>query len=479
MPQQSNESFSQVALVSSRYNFLVPVEGGVLLYNCSTGSVLKMAGADAMELGGALCRGVFEIDADDFPAGFAQQLADGGFLVASGTDELAAIRDRFWKARGSTPMVVTLTTTMNCNLGCYYCYESRSGERLHANDVSAIVGWVEQGLKSVPAEGLHIDWYGGEPMLNAEFIEAASLALQELCAKLESPYSASIISNGTAWPEDVGSFVARHRIRQAQISFDGLQENHDRRRRYRPGYTRGSSSSSFALAVGLVDRLLDHTRVDLRVNLDRYNQNDLLPFVAFATSRGWFSKKFPAVIQPARLASFSERSSFMRKTEMSVSEYDGLRQRLRDSTSCDVLIEESEIPDGFPYPKTSVCAALAGRSFVVGADGLAYRCGLQVGEKQRAVGRVAAADSQTTEVSKFADKTWWDSFDPTVQPSCSRCSFLPICWGGCPKKHLEGDAHALHEQSIYWRTNLPRLVASRFGLTPADGFNYTEADQFR
>lgn len=159
---QPDKGLHGAVFVSSRYNFLVPFKGGVLLYNCNTGAVLRLAGGDAEELASALCRGVFEIHPDDFPDDLAQQLAHGGFLVPSGTDELAAIRERFWKARGSTPLVVTLTTTMNCNLGCYYCYESRSGERLHASDVSAIVAWVEQGLKSAPAEGLHVDWYGGD-----------------------------------------------------------------------------------------------------------------------------------------------------------------------------------------------------------------------------------------------------------------------------------------------------------------------------
>jgi uncharacterized protein len=70
------------------------------------------------------------------------------------------------------------------------------------------------------------------------------------------------------------------------------------------------------------------------------------------------------------------------------------------------------------------CAALAGRSFVVGADGLSYRCGLQVGEKHRSVGQVTASNLPFTVANNFADKSWWDSFDPTVQPNCSRC-FIP------------------------------------------------------
>ena len=368
---------------------------------------------------------------------------------------------------------------MNCNLACYYCYESRSGERLRGSDVKAIVSWVAERLTAAPDSGLHVDWYGGEPLLNSDFIESSSKALQQLCASLAAPYSASIITNGTVWPEDCGAFIERHKIRQVQVSFDGLRDNHNKRRRYRPNVRQDPTASAFDLTVALVDRLLDHCRVDIRINLDRENQTDLEPFVEFARGRGWFARGFPAVIQPARLASFGERSSVMRGVEVGVTEFDLVREKLRSSVGCDVEIEESEVPDGFPYPKNSVCAALAKRSFVVGADGLSYHCGLQVGEKHRAVAEIAGSVHRRSSPGVFPDSAWWEAFDPTVLPDCSRCSFLPICWGGCPKRHLEGDRHALHEQSIYWRRNLPRLVASRFGLVPPDGFAYSDADQFR
>jgi len=460
------------ALVTSRYNFRVPTEGGELLFNARTGAVLKLSGESAATLAGALSEGFAECAVGDLPPELAARLCDGGFLVPAGTDELVEIRGRFQQARARSPVVLTLTTTMDCNLGCYYCYESRSKRRLDNSHLADILALVEPGLRDAPELGLHVDWYGGEPTLNLGFIEAASEALQGLCRKLQAPYSASIISNGTSWPADVEDFVRRHRIRQAQISFDGLAENHNLRRRYRKGYE--AAVPSFDLAVALVDRLLEVTRVDIRFNTDHGNAGDLLPFVAFVRDRGWFARRHPAVIQPARLANYSERSAFMERSQLPLEEFDRLRAALRDVAGTDFAIEESEAPDGFPYPRTSVCAALARGSLVVGAEGLQYRCGLQVGETGRAVGRVGGPAGE-----KFADKDWWEAFDPTVQPSCSRCSFLPVCWGGCPKKHLEKDAHALHETSIFWRTNLPRLVASRFNLKPLPGFAYGESDQFR
>jgi uncharacterized protein len=216
--------------------------------------------------------------------------------------------------------------------------------------------------------------------------------------------------------------------------------------------------------------------VDLRFNIDRGNRDDLVPFIHFARDRGWFDALFPAVFQPARLASYSIASGFMRHHELSLDEFDALRAVVRAEIGTDARIEESEVPDGFPYPKTSVCAALAANSLVVGAEGLTYRCGLQVGETKRAVGALA---TRGVPVESATDARWWDTFDPTKAPSCSKCSFLPICWGGCPKKHLEGDQHAIQEQGRYWRNNLPRLIARAAGIDDLSDAVVPEALQFR
>jgi len=471
--------------VTSRYNFLVPVEDGVLLYSAKTGAVLRFTGIDAGRLARNLCLGPHAVSKDSFPPETFQQLRQGGFVISKSTNELQIIRRRFKRGRNDTPIVLTLTTTMDCNLGCYYCYEERFSDRLQLQDVDQIVEIARERVSRSGKRGIHIDWYGGEPLMNIDFIEAASKALQAFCKEAGIAYASSVISNGTCWPNDVGAFIERHRILQVQISFDGLRNNHNRRRRFRRNYRPEDGASSFDNAVELVDKLLYHTHVDLRLNVDRENQQDVLPFIDFARARGWFDRPFPAVLQPARLSSYSEHSSFMRYSELSLEEYDEIRAIVRAEMKGEALVEESETPDGFPYPKTSVCAALANDSVVVGADRRYYRCGLQAAEPHRSVGSIPASSRRQLPVihagagQTESDEKWWAQFDPTTLPNCSRCSFLPVCWGGCPKKHLEQDTHAISEQSVFWRHNLPRLVAEGVGATRQTGFVFTEADQFR
>jgi uncharacterized protein len=466
----ARRSVHDPALQSSRYNFAIPVRGAVLLYNTGSGAVVRLAGPDAEPLAAGLSGPPRPVPVMGWPAALCEQLVTGEFLVPLGTDEVSPIRERYWRARRETPMTLTITTTMDCNLGCYYCYEERSDAGLREHDVPAIVALAEERLRASARRTLHVDWYGGEPLLNLAALEAGSHALQALCDRLGVTYGASIVSNGTAWPADVGAFVARHCLRQVQISFDGLAAHHDKRRRYRSGRAPETEASSFARAAALVDRLLDHARVDVRLNLDQGNRGDLLPFIAFMRERGWFGRRFPAVFQPARISAFSDRSKFLRPRELPGDVFETMRATARAAIDGRIALEESEVPDGFPFPRTSVCGALANDSTVIGADKALYRCGLQVGEQHRKVGHLGpvAAPALLPVLSSGSgagagDEDWWAEFDPTQLPTCRGCSFLPVCWAGCPKRHLDGDSHAIAEQGVYWRRNLPRLVAEGTG----------------
>lgn len=435
-----------------------------------------LTGPDASALARVLSAAPADFPAGGLDAGLLNQLVGAGFLVPAGKDELAEVRYRFWRARDLTPAVLTVTTTMDCNLGCYYCYEERSKDRLVAQDINGIIDLARGCLRRRQKKALHVAWYGGEPLLNLDFLEAASRALQAACAREGVAYQASVISNGTCWPADIGDFIRRHRVCQVQITFDGLRAHHDRRRRYRPGRSPASGASAFDVTAELVGKLLDHARVDVRFNIDRGNRHDLLPFARFARSEGWFEKRCRAALRPARLAAYNEHLSFL-KGGLSQAEFDQLVASVQAELGPAVLGEEAAGP---PRPKTGVCAALAFDSVVVGADGRQYRCGVQVGGPRRAVGHTRQRGVLSLPVlEEHPDAGWWERFDPTQVPACSRCSFLPVCWGGCPKTHLEGDRRALVEQGAYWRAHLPRLIADGVKLELLGPTEFTAADQFR
>ena len=104
------------SLVPSRYNFQAPFDNGALLYNANTGALLRLEGPDGRLLSRLLTAPPQPLSAS-LPQSVASLLANGGFLVPDSTDEVDAVRKRYWQARDETPLVLTVTTTQDSGPG--------------------------------------------------------------------------------------------------------------------------------------------------------------------------------------------------------------------------------------------------------------------------------------------------------------------------------------------------------------------------
>ena len=79
---------------------------------------LSPGSANAIYIRARLASRPHAVDTESFPDILLADLLGGSFLVPASLDELQAVHDRFWEARGETPLALTLTTTLDCNLGC-------------------------------------------------------------------------------------------------------------------------------------------------------------------------------------------------------------------------------------------------------------------------------------------------------------------------------------------------------------------------
>lgn len=110
-----------------------------------------------------------------------------------------------------------------------------SDDALSKETCDGIFTYVENLLKGATHKSLYASWYGGEPMLHVDAIEYLSGLLMEFCASNEVRFSGHMATNGTCWPSaphECVSSVIRHKIKHIQFSFDGLAENHNKRRHY-------------------------------------------------------------------------------------------------------------------------------------------------------------------------------------------------------------------------------------------------------
>jgi uncharacterized protein len=123
---------------------------------------------------------------------------------------------------------IMLIITDSCNLACKYCYEKGK----HAqNDMSLEV--VENTIKFLYNQGgknPSITFFGGEPLLNIDAIEAAYLSIKEKREQTGKNINLSIITNGTVMTDryyDLCQKMIVENDYSTQLSVDGPKNIQD------------------------------------------------------------------------------------------------------------------------------------------------------------------------------------------------------------------------------------------------------------
>jgi len=86
-----------------------------------------------------------------------------------------------------------LPVQMACNFACTYCYEDREQKSRMGDTQQDIIFKYIQNIKNL--EYLQIEWFGGEPMLNVDFILNFSKVIQEYSNSNNINYRGSMTTN--------------------------------------------------------------------------------------------------------------------------------------------------------------------------------------------------------------------------------------------------------------------------------------------
>ena len=388
-------------------------------------------------------------------------------FVPEDLDERADLRSAYTRHRSDAPFFVTITTTLDCNMRCYYCYQKEGELNYLSPDMcDAIIDWTKAEIEKHGYPRIYVDWYGGEPMLNQEVIERFSAAIIPFCAARGVSYKASLISNGTSWPEDPVGFVTRNAIHNVQFSLDGPERHHNKRRgTIDPKAAAGARTASFDTVMSTVGSLIGSTRIYLRVNVDPWVGWDCLEVIDDCAQRGWLAPDTRFYPYVAVINAMTEHCGFIAKAKQFDKFYDEFNsiqlafyeklRAFRDETSL-------EIVQYYPNRITINCAAVNNHAIMFGPNGRMYKCGLDVGDHHRAHatlgldGAVTANAAEAGPAVLAADR--WDRYDPFTHPTCRECQYLPVCMGGCPKAQIEQDTPQIKAHSEFWEANFDRIV---------------------
>ena len=341
-------------------------------------------------------------------------LVSQGFVVSQDRDERTEVLESLDAlTRDNGLATLTIMTTLQCNLGCGYCFQKRESSYLSMDTARAIVD--RYGPLSETHQSMFVTWFGGEPLLNLEPIRYISRELQ----KRFNTYRAEMITNGVFLTADLAREMRSLGVEKVQITLDGPKEFHDARRP-----TRGGGSTYDKIRQNAIDAS-EIVAVHLRVNTDEElvaDPNTLAQFMADMErdSQGRVGVYLSPVI------GIGGRDNTLEHAYRSKEDYS---QKVERVFMC---ARELGYRGHLPWvTKASGCTALNPMGHVIAPNGDQYRCWEEPGGPNEQRDGHVRSTSQTADERKVENQ--YLSFKEWHSDKCRTCRFQPVCGSGCPR----------------------------------------------
>jgi uncharacterized protein len=407
----------------SRYNFVVPNDNGsALLYNARTGAVARLSAKRVAE-----CDGARELDDDLFSF-----LLEHEFLVADDLDEIALIAARHEAARADrTALSITVELTEACNFRCSYCYQAHAKEHLDSDVEERAIRFLERKIAEL--NHLHINWFGGEPLIRLRTLRQFSERLRTEAQRHGCQLTQFITTNGYLITRDLANELKAMGISNVQITLDGARGSHNR-------------SRPLASGRGTYDRVLDACRyiveqgieLMVRVNLNKTNVDTIEELLQDLIDKGVTPDK--AVIHIVRAIDHGNLDSAASSICFKNAEFAHRWGKILE------IVARYGFGTPTIAPISYNCPFDLEQAVMIGRDGSLRHCSSTSHE-------IAQIGPNGEEISLNETYSRVKTRRPTDDPMCRDCRYLPLCMGGCSYLRELGQESCNPE-----RYALPQLV---------------------
>lgn len=249
----------------SYYNFYIPIsDDAVLLYNSIRGSYLLLN----QSVYGDLLR--HKENLSDFETSHPNtflRLCRDFYVVDDSIDELSEVQSlRLERRFNSHEYHVTINTSMNCNLKCWYCYENHiTSSNMSMETASRIAEHLKRHHRAYGYKVLRLGFFGGEPLLNPQVIKFLLSDVRSFANENDITLFVSFTTNGTCLTEDMLVFL-RDYDTLFQITLDGDRDKHNSIRFYKK-----SQKGSYTDVINSylkIGNFMDNYKLTIRINFD-------------------------------------------------------------------------------------------------------------------------------------------------------------------------------------------------------------------
>lgn len=389
----------------SIYNHIVEISGVVIVYNTF---VNKYMAIDNQLLDCLTRCG----NGESFDENSVKKLLLGGYVVDDEVDELNLVKNLFLIKRFSLKAYhIIVNTSLDCNLKCWYCYETHVDKSYMKQDiVDKILSHISLKYSTDHFEKLNLSLFGGEPLLNFKAIESLLQGVKQISLEKGFAVRLSVVTNCTCVSERyIPLFELFHT--SFQITIDGDKNSHDKIRAFK---RKTESSYDVILKnLKLLSERLDDYQISIRINYD----NQILD----------------------KITQLIENLSFLDRKKSSIS--------LQKVWQCNQdNIEKARLFDvinfindqGFSIEMDnfslfySHCYADNYNEAVINYDGTIYKCTARDFDTIEPEGILKSEGIIEWNVDKLMERLMLK-----IPEMCLACSLLPCCPGICSQKLLE------------------------------------------
>lgn len=314
-----------------------------------------------------------------------------------------------------------------CNLRCVYCFagEGDYGQR-------ALMDWDEakRGVDTLflSARGsapVHVNFFGGEPMLAWPLIERTVQYAEELSEREGRLVGFSMTTNATRVTEERALFLAAHQF-MVLVSIDGTQRDHDLSR---PDATGRGSWSAVVSGAKLLIAALGPGRVEARATLRRGHASyeeieQSLRAIGFCDMHLCIegASVHSLAMHSGPTSPWNRRSEYAYRVAQDYVAEDLIGGR--DAVGDDPL--EEMVQGLLEGSFLSRPCGVGDSAVAVSADGKVFPCHRFVGEERFSLGETTSERAKNEEGTKrFLD------LYRAVQAECRGCPARRFCAGGC------------------------------------------------
>lgn len=403
---------------SSYYNYIYKRDNILLLYNILSGALAHIKKRDKKVI----------IEMLENPNNFVlrnnnkkifTRMVQQGYIVEKNCDELNFVRFRYFKGAFSVKNIsLILLPTRTCNFNCVYCFEKNVNDAMNELDCRNILRFLELELKKLEPKGISVAWYGGEPLLKFDIIMRLGKKILKIVNSFKISYDSSIVTNGYLLDESVAKELVKLGIKQIQITLDGPEAVHNKRRPLKNG---NSTFKRVKNAIIIAQKYFSF--VDIRINIDHQNIKIIPDFLA---KNDWLYGK-NTLVRPGRVRNYTEQCSFfsVNKIGLDAEEFYEIYNKIRGITRSRPQRIDTAFPNDIPI-RSYYCGAHILNTYIIGPKSLVYKCTSHLNPTDE-VGVIK--DGKFYPNGKFL--RYFFSKHPTEIEPCKSCKLLPLCMGGC------------------------------------------------